>query len=121
MTDSLTTLRTPPLQSPFLPYHRRFPRDPAAAAAAAAADTSGAAWASRRTLLFFHGALCWQTYDKVRASTSLTAGPALTNLTNLTNLTRLVPPRITTDGVMATDGPPSLISQMAADGRLRCR
>jgi len=36
---------------------------PAAAAAAAAADSL---WRGRTTLLFFHGALCWQTYDRVR-------------------------------------------------------
>ncbi len=48
------------LASPFLPFFERSPRDPAAAVAAAAAPAA-AHWGGRRTLLFFHGALCWQT------------------------------------------------------------
>jgi hypothetical protein len=52
------------LASPFLPFFEQHARDPAAAVAAAA-DPAAAHWAARRTLLFFHGALCWQTYDHV--------------------------------------------------------
>ena len=60
-------------KSPFLPFHQRFPDDPAAAAAASVADTPMArrAWERRPTLLFFHGAICWQTYDKVRSMAAL--------------------------------------------------
>ena len=56
-------------RSPFL----RFYAAAAAAAAAGASNVSAAAAAAtdsmlhpRPTLLFFHGSLCWQTYDKVR-------------------------------------------------------
>ena len=52
-------------KSPFLPHHKRFP-DNLEAAAASAADDAGM-WARRTTLLFFHGSICWQTYDKVRS------------------------------------------------------
>ena len=41
----------------------------AAAAVAAAADAG--VWEKRSTLLFFHGSLCWQTYDKVRGMAAL--------------------------------------------------
>ena len=65
-------LRSSPLsKSPFLPFHRQLPHDSAAAAAAAVADASVAHWARRTTLLFFHGAICWQTYDKVRSLRAL--------------------------------------------------
>jgi hypothetical protein len=53
------------VKSPFLPFHRRHADSPVAAAAAAARDPS--VWRTRKTLLFFHGAICWQTYDKVRS------------------------------------------------------
>lgn len=60
-------------KSPFLPFHQRHPDDPAAAAAAAVGDTPMArrAWERRSTLLFFHGAICWQTYDHVRSLSAL--------------------------------------------------
>ena len=41
-----------------------------ASAAAAAADDA-TIWSRRPTLLFFHGSLCWQTYDKVRGMAAL--------------------------------------------------
>ena len=41
-----------------------------ASAAAAAADDA-TIWSRRPTLLFFHGSLCWQTYDRVRGMAAL--------------------------------------------------
>ena len=58
-------------KSPFLAAHQRFPDDHLAAAQAATADMAAPAWSARQTLLFFHGALCWQTYDKVRSLEAL--------------------------------------------------
>ncbi|KAL1520780.1 hypothetical protein AB1Y20_022344 [Prymnesium parvum] len=55
-------------RSPFLPFYREAPHAAAAAAAAAAAPH---VWRRRDTLLFFHGALCWQTYDHVRSLAEL--------------------------------------------------
>ena len=43
----------------------------AMAAAARAAAEAAAPWARRKTLLFFHGSLCWQTYDHVRGMRAL--------------------------------------------------
>ena len=56
-----------PAKSPLIPYLRAAPSAAAAAAAAtgSAAAGEGGPWGGRRTLLFFHGALCWKIYDKV--------------------------------------------------------
>jgi len=49
----------------------------------AAADAT--VWSRRPTLLFFHGSLCWQTYDKVRRmGRPLTLSPTLTLILALT-------------------------------------
>lgn len=58
-------------KSPFLAFHRQFPTDPAAAARAAAADANHKAWHGRTKLLFFHGAICWQTYDHMNGLAEL--------------------------------------------------
>ena len=57
-------------KSPFLPYHRLI-SDRFGAARSATADMSNAIWSRRKTLIFFHGAICWQTYDKVRSLAEL--------------------------------------------------
>ena len=55
-----------PAKSPLIPYLRAAPSAAAAAAATgSAAAGEGGPWGGRRTLLFFHGALCWKIYDKV--------------------------------------------------------
>jgi len=53
--------------SPFLPF---FAKSNGSHAAAAAADTAGL-WEKRKTLLFFHGSICWQTYDRVHSMEEL--------------------------------------------------
>ncbi len=62
-------------RSPLLRYHRDHPNDPAAAADAAARAAAAGEWSPpdrpRSTLLFFHGAICWQIYDKVRSLSAL--------------------------------------------------
>ncbi|KAL3903772.1 MAG: hypothetical protein SGPRY_011540 [Prymnesium sp.] len=49
--------------SPFLPFHAAHPFNHSLAASLAASSPS--LWRDRHTLLFFHGAICWETYDKV--------------------------------------------------------
>lgn len=59
------------VRSPLLAAHKEHPRDPAAALAALSAPDAPA-WRDReRHLLFFHGAICWQIYDKVRSFEAL--------------------------------------------------
>ena len=50
-------------RSPFVQFYAAHPDDGAAAAEAAAG--AAAVWDRKTTLLFFHGAICWQTYDHV--------------------------------------------------------
>ena len=62
-------------RSPFLRFYAAAASSAASSASAVGASNASAAaaaaddatiWSRRPTLLFFHGSLCWQTYDRVR-------------------------------------------------------